>query len=171
MLGRIGWRSRSTSGFAALVSGVARGGLAWHALSLALGIVPGRRRRIAVAGSASWVASAITVAAVKRIVRRRRPSLPAAGRAAGSSSMPSSHAANAAAYAAGATVQHVAGALTIVPAGVVAWSRLATRRHFPTDVVAGVALGAAIGVAVGVAVRRRGHARPRAAGLHRVDVG
>ncbi len=70
--------------------------------------------------------------------------------------MPSSHTATAVAYATAASLQHPAATLLSVPAGIVAWSRLTTRRHFPTDVLAAVTLGTAIGLLIGLLARRVG---------------
>ena len=69
--------------------------------------------------------------------------------------MPSAHTAAGVAYA----VAVGAGApLVALPVGglasAVAWSRLSTGRHFPTDVAAAAALGVVIGGAVAVARRR-----------------
>jgi len=68
--------------------------------------------------------------------------------------MPSSHTATAAAYATAASLQHPLGALLAGPAAIVAWSRMRTRRHFPTDVIVGCLLGAAVGLVVGLALRQ-----------------
>ena len=142
---------------ASAVSALARGGLGWHGASLALVVRPGTSRRMGLAGSAAWTAAGGVAQLVKVAVGRRRPRLAAVGSAVHSSSMPSSHTATAAAYATAVALQHPAGAVAALPAAAVAWSRLATRRHFPTDVVAGAALGVLVGGVVGLAVRR---ARP-----------
>jgi len=68
--------------------------------------------------------------------------------------MPSSHTATAAAYATAASLQHPLGALLAGPAAIVAWSRMRTRRHFPTDVIVGCLLGVVVGLAVGLVFRR-----------------
>jgi len=67
--------------------------------------------------------------------------------------MPSSHTATAFAFATAAAVQHPAAASLLVPVAAVAWSRLRTRRHFPTDVVAGAVLGVIAGGPIGVGLR------------------
>jgi membrane-associated phospholipid phosphatase len=152
LLRRISHRSSRP---AAALSTITRGGLLWHAASAVLALRGGPARRVALGGSSSWMVTMLTVAAVKRVVQRRRPRWGGSGPPVRSSSMPSSHAATAAAYAAGASMQHPLAAITIAPAGLVAWSRLGTRRRFPTDVAAGVAAGAVLGVAVGAIVRHR----------------
>jgi membrane-associated phospholipid phosphatase len=139
---------------ARVMSAVAGGGLLWHATSVLLAIRPGRSRRVAIGGSASWLATSVFVAALKRLVRRPRPALGGAGPPVRTSSMPSSHAAASFAYAAGASMQHPAAAVTVLPAALVAWSRLGTRRHFPTDVAIGIVFGAGLGTVVGLIVRR-----------------
>jgi undecaprenyl-diphosphatase len=63
--------------------------------------------------------------------------------------MPSSHTAGAVAYATAASLQSPPLALVLLPAAsAVSWSRTASGRHFPTDVVAGAALGLVAGAAV-----------------------
>jgi undecaprenyl-diphosphatase len=139
---------------AAAVSAATRGGGLWHVTSL--GLVLSRRRaavRAAGAGEVAWAAASLAVALAKARAGRRRPSRPI-GPPVHSSSMPSSHTASAVAYVTAATWQHGAAAPLVAPAALVAWSRLATRRHFPTDVAIGAAIGVVVGVAVGVAVRR-----------------
>jgi membrane-associated phospholipid phosphatase len=68
--------------------------------------------------------------------------------------MPSSHTATAFAFATAAAIQHLAAASLFVPAATVAWSRLRTRRHFPTDVVAGAVLGVIVVGLFGIGLRR-----------------
>jgi hypothetical protein len=69
--------------------------------------------------------------------------------------MPSSHSAGAIAYATAATWQTPAlGAVTVPLAALVAWSRAATGRHYPTDIAAGTALGLAAGALVHLTLGR-----------------
>jgi membrane-associated phospholipid phosphatase len=153
-LSRLSRRHGAPARFAAAVSAVTHGGIGWHVASLAL--IATRRRpavRVAIAGSGAWTLASLLAAVIKRLTRRRRPTA-SVGPAARTSSMPSSHTATAVAYATGAALQHPAASLFSVPACVVAWSRLKTRRHFPTDVVAGIGLGLVLGAVAGIAVRR-----------------
>ena len=103
-------------------------------------------------GLAGWTIGSALAFVVKSVMDRRRPSLPfGSGPSPSSSSMPSSHTAGAVAYATAASMTTPAAApVPVALAGLVAWSRLATGRHFPTDVAA----GAAIGVAGGYAAHR-----------------
>ena len=153
VLGRFGRPEGPAAHLASAVSALTHGGIAWHATSLAL--IAARRpaaARTAIAGSLAWVETSVVVAALKRLTARRRPTL-STGPPTRSSSMPSSHTATAVAYAAAAAVQRPAAATLLLPATAVGWSRLETRRHFPTDVIVAVIVGLAIGAATGLAVR------------------
>ena len=124
-------------------------GRVWFALAAALAAVGGRHRRAAVHGCAGWVAGEAGAAAVKRVVRRRRPALRTLGSGVRTSSFPSAHAAAAAGFAAAAATAHPTVGIAVVPlAAGVCWSRVATGRHFTTDVLAGVAVGAVAGVCI-----------------------
>jgi membrane-associated phospholipid phosphatase len=156
VLGRLGRPTGPPAHVASTVSALTRGGIGWHATSLAL--IAARRPatvRTAIAGSLAWIETSLLVAAIKRLTARRRPTL-AVGPPTRSSSMPSSHTATAIAYATAATIQRPAAAPLLIPAATVGWSRLKTRRHFPTDVIVGVVIGGAVGAVTGFAVR---HAR------------
>jgi membrane-associated phospholipid phosphatase len=136
------------------VSGAAQWGAGWHVLTAIMLVRPGAPRRVGIAGSTSWLAAQLITAALKPLIGRRRPSMPATGPGVASASMPSTHAASAAAYAASGLVQHRAAAALIIPAGGVAWSRLQTRRHYVSDVAAGVIAGSLIGATIGLGIRR-----------------
>jgi membrane-associated phospholipid phosphatase len=137
----------------------------WFVVALGLAMIGGPRgRRAARRGLvAIALASAIANGPGKLLVPRRRPpsrSLRALVRTPSSSSFPSGHSASAFAFATAVGGELPALAPVLVPlAGTVAYSRVYTAVHYPTDVVA----GAAIGVACGMLARRLVHAstKPR----------
>jgi undecaprenyl-diphosphatase len=95
--------------------------------------------------------SALVNLGLKHLFPRRRPSLrsvPVVRRLATqprSASFPSGHAANACAFAAGAAFELPALAPPLAAAvSTVAYSRIYTGVHYPSDVIAGAAIGMAI---------------------------
>ncbi|MEU8898841.1 phosphatase PAP2 family protein [Nocardia sp. NPDC048505] len=109
----------------------------------------GARGLVAV-GLASGVANGIA----KPMFPRRRPpdeSVPFVRRLVKppvSSSFPSGHSASAAAFATGVALEYPVAAVAVVPlAAAVAYSRVHIGVHWPSDVVAGVALGAGVALA------------------------
>ena len=124
--------------------------LGWLALG-ALGAVVDRRRR------RDWLISAAAVAgahgasiAVKRVVRRHRPTDPSVAVLVDTPSrlsFPSSHAASttAATVLYGGLLRRPLTAVLVPPMLI---SRLVLGVHYPTDVLVGSALGAAIGAGV-----------------------
>ncbi|WP_200262450.1 phosphatase PAP2 family protein [Streptomyces sp. HSG2] len=125
-------------------------GLLWCATAAALGLTraPGARRA-ALRGVASLGLASLTINTLgKRTVRRPRPLLDPVPhvrrlpRQPTTTSFPSGHAASAAAFAAGVSMESPRwGAAVALPAGAVALSRVYTGVHFPSDVLAGTALG------------------------------
>jgi undecaprenyl-diphosphatase len=125
----------------------------WIGSAAALALLGGRRgRRAAAQGLVSVaVTSAVVNIAVKRAGRRRRPDRPedqAAEREVRmptSLSFPSGHSASAFAFATGVGHRLPVVALPLhAAAGVVAYSRVHTGVHYPSDVVVGSMLGTAI---------------------------
>jgi len=131
-------------------------GLLWFGVAgvLALTGVPGRRA--AVRGLMSLgVASGVANGPAKWAVRRRRPPLidvpplRQLSRQPRTTSFPSGHSASAAAFATGVALESPGRAVPVaVAAAGVAYGRVHTGVHYPSDVVAGVVLGAACAVVV-----------------------
>ncbi|MDQ1321871.1 MAG: hypothetical protein QG655_3116 [Actinomycetota bacterium] len=126
----------------------------WIVLAAVLSQGPPSTRRGAVRGLTSLAAtSLLTNQVAKRLRRRARPdggSVPLARRARRlptSNSLPSGHAASAAAFAVGVGLESPGlGIGLALLAGLVGLSRVATGAHYPGDVVAGFGLGAAVAV-------------------------
>lgn len=141
---------------------VARAGVLWLALSAAEALRPGGDRRTAAHAAASVLAALAATHVVKRLTPpRSRPEAPG-GTARRtlpehprSSAFPSAHSATAAAFGA-AVLAHdrCRGALVLPLPLVVIYSRVRTRVHWPTDVLAGTAIGVATAVALRPCVRR-----------------
>ncbi|WP_245776062.1 bifunctional phosphatase PAP2/diacylglycerol kinase family protein [Saccharopolyspora flava] len=143
----------------------------WLGLAAALATRRGRPRRAALRGAGAVAfTSAVTNGIGKPLLPRRRPAanlLPEHRRLAApptSSSFPSGHAASAAAFTAAVSMESPRLGLALLPlAGAVAYSRVHTGVHWPTDVL----VGAAIGTGVAVATHRWWPVRPAAPGLAR----
>ena len=135
----------------------ARGGLLWVGIAAALATRRGRARCAARDGVVAVAVASASSHLIGRWLPRRRPAaghLPAYQALVHkptSSAFPSAHAATAAAFTTAVTCESPLAGLVVAPlAGAVAYSRLRTRAHWPSDVVA----GALWGIAVGVATRR-----------------
>ncbi|MFI6288963.1 bifunctional phosphatase PAP2/diacylglycerol kinase family protein [Streptomyces sp. NPDC051018] len=115
-----------------------------------------RSRRAAVRGVASLaLASAVINTIGKRSVRRARPLLDAVPvmrhlkRQPFTTSFPSGHAASAAAFATGVALESRGWGAVVAPvAASVAFSRIYTGVHYPSDVLAGAALGVGAAFAI-----------------------
>ncbi|MFD3509358.1 phosphatase PAP2 family protein [Nocardia sp. NPDC058666] len=133
------------------------GGL-WLAVAAALAVKPGPPRRAALRGVIALGGSSFLVNLVlKTLIPRRRPpaELMPLGRrlvaAPASSSFPSGHSANAAAFATAVALESPRTALAVAPvAAAVAYSRIHTGAHWPSDVL----VGAGVGTAIALTTRR-----------------
>ncbi len=110
-----------------------------------------RGRRAAGRGMAALaIAAVVANGPAKLLVRRPRPfgrARPALIRVPRSSSFPSGHSAAAFAFATGACVELPVLAPVLIPlAGAVAYSRVHTGVHYPSDVVAGIGIGIGSGL-------------------------
>ena len=145
----------------------------WFAIAVLLASKRGKSRHAALRGVVA-IAGASTSANLigKRLFPRRRPAaelLPMHRRLTKrptSSSFPSGHSASAVAFTTAVAMESPVLGLAVAPlAAAVAYSRVHTGVHWPTDVAA----GAAIGVAAGLATRRwwpTGRDEPAAAHPH-----
>ncbi|HET9117937.1 MAG TPA: phosphatase PAP2 family protein [Pseudonocardiaceae bacterium] len=139
-----------------LLTEVARGGLLWVGIAATLAARPGPTRRAARDGVVAVAMASATSHLIGRWLPSRRPS--AVHLAAyqtlvhkPTSSFPSAHAATAVAFTTAIACESPVVGLMVAPvAAAVAHSRLRTRVHWPSDVIA----GALWGVASGVATRR-----------------
>ena len=132
-------------------------GMLWFGVAAVLAASGRSGRRVAIRGLASLAAaSALTNGPAKWSTRRPRPELldvPVARllrQQPWTTSFPSGHSASAAAFATGVLLEAplVGVPLAALAAGV-AYGRVYTGVHYPSDVLAGVALGAAAAVGVG----------------------
>jgi undecaprenyl-diphosphatase len=124
----------------------------WLVVAAGLAICGGRRGRSAAGHGlvAIAIAAAATNGPAKLLVRRRRPSSrrrPTLIRTPRSTSFPSGHTAAAVAFVAAASAELPVLTPVLVPlAGAVAYSRVHTGVHYPSDVAAGAAIGIGSGL-------------------------
>ncbi|GAA4828427.1 bifunctional phosphatase PAP2/diacylglycerol kinase family protein [Saccharopolyspora rosea] len=143
----------------------------WFAVGTGLAVRRGPTRRAALRGVAAIAGtSALTNLVTKRLLPRRRPAaglVPRHRRLIDppvSSSFPSGHAAAAAAFTTAVCMEApVVGAVLAPLALAVAYSRVHTGVHWPSD----VATGALVGTGVGLATRRWWPVRPVTPGIAR----
>lgn len=163
-----GVASREWPGAEPVLPGLSRSanhGLLWFGAAAGIAVLgrDARSRRAAVRGVTSLaVASAVINTVGKRSVRRARPLLdvvPAIRqlkRQPFTTSFPSGHAASAAAFATGVALESKGWGAVVAPvAASVAFSRVYTGVHYPSDVLAGAALGVGAALAVRGAVPTR----------------
>ncbi|WP_329173455.1 bifunctional phosphatase PAP2/diacylglycerol kinase family protein [Streptomyces sp. NBC_01477] len=132
------------------LSRAANHGRLWCAVAAGMAVAGGRDgRRAALRGMGSLALASLTVnTAGKGAVRRSRPLLDAVpvirrlNRQPVTSSFPSGHSASAAAFAVGAAMESAGWGAAVAPlAASVAFSRIYTGVHYPSDVLVGCALG------------------------------
>lgn len=139
-------------------------GRLWFAVAGAIAVCDTpRARRCAVRGLASLAVASATVNTLgKRSVRRPRPVLESVPvirqlhRQPATTSFPSGHAASAAAFVTGVALESPRWGTVVAPvAAAVAFSRIYTGVHYPSDVLVGAALGVGAAFAVrGIAPTR-----------------
>ena len=146
------------------LSASANHGKLWIAAAAVMAAFPGKTRKAALHGlMAQAVASAVTNGVFKTLLPRARP-LPEhfpvfrfVHPQPTSSSMPSGHSASAVAFAAGAGMVRPLVGAALAPAALgVAYSRVHTGAHWPSDVV----FGSALGVGAALITRRWWPVRP-----------
>jgi YegS/Rv2252/BmrU family lipid kinase len=147
------------------LSGLADNGKLWYGVAALLAASGKRRQRTAAAAGLLGMgfASALVNGPLKFLWQRDRPTTAVLG--AGGTllplprtySFPSGHSASAFAFATGSSLALPAAARAVVPLAVaVAYSRVHTGVHFPSDVLAGSAIGAAAGLTASrIVVRAR----------------
>ena len=156
------------------LSAAANKGKLWFGIAVVMALFPGRTRRAALHGVlAQAVASAVTNLGFKTLLPRARPlpeHLPVfrfVHPQPTSSSMPSGHSASAVAFALGAgLVRPVLGAALAPLAAGVAYSRVHTGAHWPSDVF----FGSAIGAGAALVTRKWWPVRPPVPELRRTPV-
>lgn len=147
-----GTRSPVLDRFLVAITRAANYSRLWLVVAGALAVLDGRQgQRAAGRGIvAIAIAAAIANGPAKLLAHRRRPSSrsrPALIRMPRSTSFPSGHSAAAFAFVTGACAELPILAPALVPlAGAVAYSRVHTGVHYPSDVAAGVGIGIGSGL-------------------------
>ena len=140
---------------------VAHGGGLWLAIAAALATRPGRARRAARNGIIAVAVTSGSCHLIKRWLPRRRPAvdhLPARQALVlkpTSPAFPSAHSATAAAFTTAIACESPTAGLMVAPVAMaVAYSRIRTWAHWPSDVVAGALCGLAVGLTIRGLLRR-----------------
>jgi membrane-associated phospholipid phosphatase len=156
------------------VTEAARGGALWLCGAAGLALWPGRWRAgardaaVAVAVASGFAHSIGHVLVRQRPAASRLPAYEAMTHKATSASFPSAHAAVAAAFTTALTRRIGAAGLVTVPvAGVVAYSRVRMRAHWPSDVVVGIGQGVVVGEVVHRLMSGTVNFRQPASAVHR----
>ncbi|MET3810489.1 phosphatase PAP2 family protein [Arthrobacter sp. UYEF3] len=156
------------------LSSAANQGKLWICIAAVMALFPGDTRRAALHGVlAQGAASAVTNLVFKSLLPRARPlpeHLPVfrfVNPQPASSSMPSGHSASAAAFALGVGLVRPALGTALAPlAAGVAYSRVHTGAHWPSDVF----FGSAIGAGAALVTRKWWPVRPPAPAVRRTPV-
>lgn len=137
-----------TISFARGLSFIAEHAAAWLVISVIVWIIDVPQRRAWFFLALGVLVAHLASSCIKFVVRRSRPTDPRVQRVGHTMSMlsfPSSHSANTAAFATGVTVLYPAmllpGILLVLIMGVV---RMRLGVHYPSDILAGIALGTGI---------------------------
>jgi membrane-associated phospholipid phosphatase len=148
---------------------LAHGGGLWVVMAAALATRPGPARCAARDGILAVAVASASCHLIKRWIPRQRPPadhLPARQALAvkpTSPAFPSAHSATAVAFTTAIACESPGAGLMVTPMAIaVAYSRIRTWAHWPSDVAA----GALWGIAVGVATRRLLRLRPAIHGTH-----
>ena len=172
----VGTGSRKGASVPSRAADVLRQPVVWAAIAGGLALTGPDGRRAARRGTACSVAASVIHLPIKRLFRRPRP-FGAGARSVGpvTSSFPSGHTATDLSFVFGA-VQEMPAALVPLSLATLGshWSLLRTRKHYPSDIVAGGAIALAVSAGAwkicpprGRTVRRPSPAeRPHARALH-----
>jgi membrane-associated phospholipid phosphatase len=134
------------------ISALARGGRLWFVIAALMATRSPNTRRAARDGVTAVLLASSCAQVLNRVVSRPRPAarhLPARDALVHqprTPSFPSSHSAVAAAFTTAVGRRSPATGIMLIPlASTIAYARIRTRAHWPTDVLAGIALGAVVG--------------------------